>query len=241
MLLQSDEGTRPMTTSEFDAYAEGYSNELNRVLAVTGESVEDYAEQRIALLALRLKQRGVRADSVLDFGCGTRTATPYVIKPLVARPVLGIDVSPESLRFATLKYAGLPASFIELEKYEPEGNFDLAFCNGVFHHILPASRIDSLRIAHASLRPEGIFAFWENNPWNPETRWLMSRKPIDRDAITISPDAAERLLSSAGFRVFMPESLFYFPRSLAWFRPLESPLGRLPLGGQYVILCVKKD
>ena len=69
----------------------------------------------------------------------------------------------------------------------------------------------------------------------------MSCTPIDRDAITISPYAAKKLLSSAGFRVVMTESLFYFPRSLAWLRPLERPLARLPLGGQYLMLCVKKD
>ncbi len=91
----------------------------------------------------------------------------------------------------------------------------------------------------ASLRPGGYFAFWENNPWNPGTRWIMSRTPIDRDAITISPREARRLLQSTGFRVLSVDSLFYFPRSLGWFRPLEKALTRLPLGGQYLALCVK--
>jgi SAM-dependent methyltransferase len=241
MMPQSEEAIRPMTTPEFDAYAEDYSNELNRVLAVTGESIEYYAEQRISHLARCLKQRGVKAGSILDFGCGTGTATPYFLKCLGAQSVLGIDVSTESLRVASTEFAGLPVSFVEIAKYEPQGNLDLAFCNGVFHHILPSGRMDSLKMVHASLRPQGMFAFWENNPWNPGTRWLMSRTPIDRDAITISPYAAKKLLSSAGFRVVMTESLFYFPRSLAWLRPLERPLARLPLGGQYLMLCVKKD
>jgi hypothetical protein len=89
------------------------------------------------------------------------------------------------------------------------------------------------------LRPGGFFAFWENNPWNPGTRWIMSRTPIDRDAITISPREARKLLHSADFRVLSVDSLFYFPRSLGWFRPLEKVLTRLPLGGQYLVLCVK--
>ena len=202
-----------MTTPEFDAYAKDYSTELNRVLAVTGESVEYYAEQRIAHLARRLKERGVKAASVLDFGCGTGTATPYFLKCLGAESVLGVDVSTESLREASTRFAGLAARFVELARFEPRGDLDLAFCNGVFHHILPQERADALRTVITSLRPGGHFAFWENNPWNPGTRWLMSRTPIDRDAITISPREARRLLAAAGFRVLFVDSLFYFPRA----------------------------
>ena len=35
-----------MTAPEFDSYAGNYSTELNQWLAVTGESVDYYAEQR---------------------------------------------------------------------------------------------------------------------------------------------------------------------------------------------------
>ena len=47
------------------------------------------------------------------------------------------------------------------------------------------------------------------------------------------------LLQFAGFRVLFVESLFYFPRSLGWFRPLENVLAKLPLGGQYLAFCIK--
>ena len=223
---------------EFDAYAKEYSAELNRVLAVTGESLEYYGAASIAS-CFRLEKRGAKTATVLDFGCGTGTAAPYLLRGLGAQSVLGVDVSTESLDEASARFAELSASFLELGKFEPQGDLDLAFCNGVFHHIPPKERPDALRMILASLRPGGFFAFWENNPWNPGTRWIMSRTPIDRDAITISPREARRLLQSAGFRVLSVDSLFYFPRSLGWFRPLEVVLTRLPLGGQYLVLCIK--
>jgi SAM-dependent methyltransferase len=236
---RAETASSKMTKPEFDAYAKDYSAELNRVLAVTGESIEYYAEQRVLHVARRLSSVGTKVSSVLDFGCGTGTATPYFLRGLGANSVVGVDVSTESLQEASTRFSGLDARFVELDKFEAGGDIDLAFCNGVFHHILPDARMDALQTVFASLRPGGYFAFWENNPWNPGTRWLMSRTPIDRDAIVISPPQARRLLQSAGFRVLFLDSLFYFPRSLGWFRPLETMLSRLPLGGQYLALCVK--
>ena len=239
LLLQHVRAGSKMTTPEFDALAGNYAQQLNRALAVTGESVDYYAEQRVLHLARRLEQRGIRAANILDFGCGTGTATPYFLRRLGVGSVLGVDVSTESLRTASSQFAGLPASFLELSHFEPRGNFELAFCNGVFHHIPPANRSDALRVVYTALRRGGLFAFWENNPWNPGTQWVMSHTPFDRDAIKISPIQADVLLRTAGFRVLATDALFIFPRALRWFRPLEKLLLRLPLGGQYVVLCVK--
>src|SRR6059036_11455 len=44
-------------------------------------------------------------------------------------------------------------------------------------------------------------SFWENNPWNPGTRLVMSRIPFDRDAVPLSPPEVRRLVLTAGFRL----------------------------------------
>ncbi len=228
-----------MKTSDFDSYAGNYSTELNKWLAVTGESVDYYAEQRVLHLARRLKQLDMTPTNILDFGCGTGTATPYFLRHLAVGSVLGIDVSEESLQTASLQFAGLPASFTNISRFEPRGDVDLVFCNGVFQHIPPADRMDALRLIYRALRGRGLFAFWENNPWNPGTQWIMSRVPFDRDAIKISPLEARHLLRSTGFRILATDALFLFPRALRWFRPLENLFVKIPLGGQYLVLCLK--
>jgi SAM-dependent methyltransferase len=122
---------------------------------------------------------------------------------------------------------------------QPSGQFQLAYCNGVFHHIESERRADALSYLHRSLSPGGYFAFWENNPWNPGTRLVMRRIPFDRDAQLLSPPAARTLLARAGFEILSTDFLFIFPRALAELRPLEAALSRVPAGGQYMVLARK--
>ena len=90
-----------------------------------------------------------------------------------------------------------------------------------------------------SLRPGGFAALWENNPWNPGTRWVMRRIPFDRDAQMLFPSALRRLARAAGLQVLHTRFAFIFPRMLSLLRPLERLLSPLPLGGQYVAWCRK--
>jgi SAM-dependent methyltransferase len=115
----------------------------------------------------------------------------------------------------------------------------LVYCNGVFHHIPPTERAQAVNYIWRSLRPGGLFALWENNPWNPGTRYVMSRIPFDRDAITLSPPEAGSLLRRGGFHVLRTDSLFLFPKLLKCLRWIEPFLSRMPLGGQYQVLCRK--
>ncbi|HEY6316568.1 MAG TPA: class I SAM-dependent methyltransferase, partial [Acidimicrobiia bacterium] len=57
--------------SEFDNYASNYDSALNRGLAVSGESKDYFARQRVRWLAARLADLGVQPSRILDYGCGT--------------------------------------------------------------------------------------------------------------------------------------------------------------------------
>ena len=119
----------------------------------------------------------------------------------------------------------------------PLGSFDLAFCNGVFHHVPPADRPAALAWVRSRLRPGGLFALWENNSWNPGTRLVMSRCAFDRDAVTLSPPAARRLVRGGGLEVVETTHLFLFPRPLRLLRPLEPLVAAVPIGAQYQVLA----
>ena len=219
----------------FDGCADRYEEELAQGLSVTGEGMDYFARERLRWVRRLVERDRVEVTRVLDFGCGVGRATPYLFDTLGARDVVGVDVSTRSLERAREQYGSPHAHFVS--PGEIDGQFDLAFTNGVFHHIPPAQREAAVRFVHDALRPGGVFAFWENNPWNPGTRYIMSRVSFDADAITLPPPEARALLRGAGFRVVGTSSRFYFPRSLAALRPLESVLGRLPLGGQYLVWC----
>jgi SAM-dependent methyltransferase len=232
-------GGRPPDSSPFDAYAASYDDDLARGLAVSGEDKGYYALGRIRWLGRRLAGMGERAPMrrVLDFGCGDGASVPLLRGWPGTEQVLGVDVSAGLLAVARSRNAGPGIAFAAIDDAPPRGDFDLAFTNGVFHHIPPGERGAALEYVRGALRPGGWFAFWENNPWNPGTRYIMSRVAFDRDAMTIPPPAGRRMLQQAGFAVRAVDTLFYFPRWLGWLRALEPALARLPLGGQYLVLA----
>jgi SAM-dependent methyltransferase len=173
----------------------------------------------------------------MDFGCGTGTATPFLLGLPGLENLLGLEVSAKSLEVARRLHGSDRVQFRLCDEYTPAGNIDFAFCNGVFHHIPIAERENAARYIFNSLRPGGLLALWENNPWNPGTRYIMSRIPFDRDAIMLSPRETPRLLASAGFKILRSDFLFYFPRALRALRGLESLLQKVPLGAQYLVLA----
>jgi SAM-dependent methyltransferase len=126
-----------------------------------------------------------------------------------------------------------------LGEYQPRAAVDLAFCNGVFHHIPPKDRAEAVRYVSGCLRPGGLFSFWENNPWNPGTRYVMSRIPFDRDAMTLTPPEARRLLREGGFEIIRTHFLFIFPRFLRCCRFIEPLVAGCPFGAQFQVLARK--
>jgi SAM-dependent methyltransferase len=225
--------------SEFDAYAKEYDAALERGLAVSGEDSAYFARERIVWLSRYLERNELTATRVLDFGCGTGNATPFFFQVLGATTMIGVDLSELSIQEARSRWMSSSAEFRLINEYEPDGTIDLVFCNGVFHHIPPDERASSMRYISRCLRPGGVLALWENNPWSPAARYVMSRIPFDRDAIMVWPKHARNLASQAGLTVESTDYGFIFPRMLSWMRRLEPWLRKLALGAQYQVLCRK--
>jgi SAM-dependent methyltransferase len=229
----------PPEPEAFDAFAEEYDRALDRGLSLTGEGKEYFAQGRLRWLNKRLQTLGVEPHSALDFGCGTGTATPFFFSELGIERLVGTDPSQKSLSVAERIYGSRHGVSFTPVGEEPEAEIDVAYCNGVFHHIVPEQRKEAIERVYRSLRPYGLFALWENNPWNPGTRISMRRVPFDRDAHLVWPWRARQLLRNGGFQVILTDYLFLFPRFLHALRPLEPLLCKLPLGGQYVVLSRK--
>jgi SAM-dependent methyltransferase len=223
----------------FDPYARDYKSALDRGLSLTGESQDFFARQRVEIVRDYCQHLGLVVRSVCDYGCGTGGTLPLLKSFLGAERVIGLDPSEASLDEARDKhFAGVelavPAAFAAESEI-----CDAAYCNGVFHHIPVAGRLSAATQILRLLRPGGCWFFWENNPLNPGTRWVMSRIPFDRDAITLMPWTARQLGIAAGGQVVGQSSHFYFPKALAPLRRLERWLTRFPFGGQYLTVVRK--
>ncbi|MSU20094.1 MAG: class I SAM-dependent methyltransferase [Pedosphaera sp.] len=229
----------PRQGPAFDEYAAAYDEALAQGLSVSGEDKSFFAKGRIAWLTDSLREIAVQPASVLDFGCGTGSATPFLFDLMKISSLVGVDISARSLEEARRVHGSTRSTFFLFNQYEPTQATDLAFCNGVFHHIPLKERAGAVDYVYRSLRPGGLFAFWENNPWNPGTRYVMSRIPFDRDAITLTPPESRALLRKGGFEVLRTDFIFIFPKMLSWFRGLEPLVARWPFGAQYQVLCRK--
>lgn len=223
----------------FDDYAAEYDSLLRQGLSVSGENKHYFAGRRIEWLRDRLRKETSRVDYVMDYGCGTGSSAPLLVGILGAGTLVGTDTSRMSLDIATREYGSKSISFLLFDEYQPDGKFDLVYCNGVFHHIPLTARDAAVGYIYRSLRPGGFFAFWENNPWNPGTRLVMRRIPFDRDAITIAAPRARAMLQSGGFEILRTDFLFIFPNVLRRLRWIEPWCAGLPLGAQYQVLCRK--
>ena len=223
--------------SEFDTYASNYDEALNRGLALTGEAKEYFAAGRVKWLRKRLDALHCTPSNCLDFGCGTGTAVPFLRDELKIASYSGFDPSAESIAQAVQQNSWAAATFTSDEGSLESRGFDLAFCNGVFHHIDPDQRESAATLVWQSLKTGGVLAFWENNRWNPAVHYAMSRVPFDRDAKMLFPSQARSLLRKVGFSVLSTDFCFVFPGALRSLRFLEPALCKLPLGGQYLVLA----
>jgi SAM-dependent methyltransferase len=231
--------TRTDQETGFNEYAGDYDALLARGLRFSGEPKEHFAHERLRFLAGCVQELGHRVTRVLDYGCGTGWAAPLIVKHLGPAELVGYDSSSESIRIARKAALTAPEPTVRFEHhYSAAGTgFDLAYCNGVLHHVPPADRPAEVERIFRVLRPGGLFALWENNPWNPGTRFIMSRIAFDHDASPLSVRRARALLELAGFEIIRADFLFIFPRPLAVLRGIEPLLRKLPLGGQYQLLA----
>lgn len=226
-----------MTQDPLFDRGEDYAAMLENGLRLTGESADFFRRGRLSLLTGVLAGR-VHPTRILDFGCGTGETTLELSGAFPGAEVVGIDSAAGALRVACKHERPGSVSFAHTDQMETIGTFDLCYANGVFHHIPAHRRPTVLRQLRKLLRPDAVLSLFENNPWNPGTRWVMSRIPFDRDAEMLSAPAVRRLLASTGWVPLRNTIyLFFFPRRLSALRPLERHLQRLPFGGQYLVLA----
>ncbi len=144
----------------------------------------------------------------------------------------GVDDSQASIEEARRSTSSSAINFALASEFAARDAFDVVYVNGVFHHVPATEQPGALAAMVSALRPGGVLALWENNPYNPGTRWVMRRLPFDRDAVMLRPSLTRRLVEEAGLTVLATDYCFFFPRPLASIRPLErspaiSALGRV--------------
>lgn len=225
-----------MSSELFDE-ASRYDEMLHRGLKLSGEDKTYFMEGRVARLR-ELVAPDYAPKHILDFGCGTGDTSRRLLERFDGARVVGVDVSSGALDHARRHHGSDGISFLDVQALEAPAAFDLCYSNGAFHHIPPDQRPAVLQRLRELLRPGGLLAVFENNPWNPGTRMIMKRVPFDRDAQVVTSARMRQLVVDNGFELATPvRYLFVFPAALKRLRFTERRIERLPLGGQYLVLA----
>jgi SAM-dependent methyltransferase len=227
-----------MTEELFDL-SEHYDEMLRKGVSLSGEDPAFFLYGRVDDLRKNLPP-GFTPKRILDFGCGTGESSAYLAEVFPDSTVLGVDTAVPAIELAERRHGNERIIFGTLQAVPTAPAFDLCYVNGVFHHIDPAERPAAVQNIFTSLTPGGYFALFENNPWNPGTRMVMSRIPFDRNAITLSYLETQNMVQKGGFKLARSTRfLFYFPKAMGFLRALEPALTRIPMGAQYYVLGVK--
>jgi SAM-dependent methyltransferase len=183
---------------------------------------------------------GTSKPRILDVGCGIGLLEEHLAGS--GAHFIGVDVALDAVRSA--RQTAPHASFAAYDGRElpfSEGAFDAAIAVCVLHHVEATQWLDVVSEMARVVRPGGVVAVYEHNPWNPATRIVVSRCEFDRDATLLSAPAVMRLLRGARLESPRRQFLFFFPWMGRLWRTLENYLGWLPLGAQYVASAIRGE
>lgn len=231
-------------SAQFDAFAATYEALHDRNVALVGAESQEFVHDKLRWCA-RLSAQSfggtTHPKTFLDYGCGVgRLGFEFRGYFDGSWSYVGVDPSSESIREARRQHSAARESVgtvtfhaLESWRHGPHYDFILAAC--VFHHIEPEQRAGVLQTLWKALRPAGIVAVWEHNPWNPITRRLVAECEFDQGVRLLSAPEMSRLWRVAtGDAAARHRFVTFFPGAMRKLKPIEPALGWLPIGGQWV-------
>jgi SAM-dependent methyltransferase len=230
-----------MTQPEFDRYSASYDELLKDPIRdrFTGQASGFFHLRKRDLIRSYFGHLGVDARNLryLDVGCGKGELATLLRDDFGY--VAGCDPSPGMLEFVQGIDVRVQRDPAELPFADAEFDFVTAVC--VYHHVSTAARLALTQEVSRVLKPGGVFAIIEHNPYNPVTRGIVRRTPVDSDAVLLSSGEAHKWMDRAGLKIHSTQYFLYFPEPLYRLggHRIEELLRKVPLGGQYAVFGSK--
>jgi len=200
-----------MSRTEFDRYSATYEELLKDPIRdrFAGARSEFFHIRKRDLIRDYFRRCSVdtRQLEYLDIGCGKGELISLLREDFAH--VAGCDPSPGMLGSAKDVDTRVQDDPGKIPFDAEEFDFVSAVC--VYHHVLPEARLALTREIHRVLRPGGILGIVEHNPYNPVTRLIVSRTPVDADAILLKSAESLHWMSQAGFTIDALKYFLFFP------------------------------
>jgi 2-polyprenyl-3-methyl-5-hydroxy-6-metoxy-1,4-benzoquinol methylase len=217
----------------FDQFADSYQQVHTENVRVTGENSDYFALYKARYIARRMGSRF--SGRILDYGCGVGMISKYMKQALPNATVDGFDPSDASIARVDPEIRS-QGTFTSDWAYVGR-EYNLIVVTNVMHHVPPAERQSVIARLRYHLAPRGVLIIVEHNPLNPLTQWAVANCAFDDDAILLPTSEATEYVLRSGLEILCRDYIVFFPRLLAWFRPLEPRLSWCPAGAQYALVA----
>jgi SAM-dependent methyltransferase len=235
--VSSDAVTEIALSQLFDAYDANYRAVVQSSIDFSGLPHDFFMQAKADLLGRVMRERfGVaHAGRLLDVGCGIGTLHPYLSE--LFDEISGTDVSAPCIAEAAQRCPMNSYAVAEPGAPFAGGGYDMTLAVCTLHHVPPKDWqsfvVDMARVT----RPGGLVCVIEHNPLNPLTRLAVNRCPFDEDAVLLRSGRSEALLRAAGGKNVRTSFFLLLPTKMRLARRLETLLGALPLGAQYLTVA----
>ena len=219
----------------FDTFAENYPDLVSESIRVSGESSDYFTQYKADYIARKMAPTG---GKILDYGCGVGLLSRHLKSRFPGTRVDGFDPSTESLQ--RVDSSLLAQGVFTSETEELATAYDTIVLSNVLHHVRPAERPALVRQIQTRLAPGGRLVVFEHNPLNPLTRWAVSHCPFD-EGVELLSSGEVRALCASVLQEPHTDYIVFFPRWLAWLRPLERFLGWCVAGAQHATISHREN
>ena len=225
--------------SDLEGYEDTYREAVEESISFSGAGLDLFTRIKADLLIeLANRELAVPPEGLdfLDVGCGPGETDRFLEGRIGS--LAGVDVVPGMIERARERNRW--AEYRAYAEGDPiphdDASFDVCFAICVLHHVAPEQRLGLAGEMRRVCRPGGLIALFEHNPLNPLTRKAVRGCEFDRDAELLGVREAAGLLAKSGMS---PRRRYieFFPRDSRLLRGIESRLGWLPLGAQYVVFA----
>ncbi|MBI4688802.1 MAG: methyltransferase domain-containing protein [Nitrospirae bacterium] len=227
---------RRLNGVDFNRYKDTYREEIEKAVSFTGLDVDFFTEVKANCL-LRIAKKFLGEPGrlrVLDVGCGIGLTDNFLASHF--KEMHGVDVAGDLIEKAarinpSVCYHGYDGDVLPFS----DASFDLVFAICVMHHLPYDVWMPFLKELKRVTKKGCLTVIFEHNPFNPITRLVISRTPIDADALLITGGKMKNMLEGSGLEVVERKYLLFFPFRGPLFAGIEKNIGWLPLGAQYYV------
>ena len=147
--------------------------------------------------------------TILDVGCGVGLTDYFLAEHF--KKLYGVDLSRGIVqKAAALNPRALYKAYSGKKLPYPSNSIDITFAICVMHHVLPSDLDLFLSEMLRVTRENGLVIIFEHNPFNPLTKYAVSRCILDKDTYLLRMKQVTRLLKYDGAEILRKKIHFFY-------------------------------